>query len=239
VFLTDGDGYANATAKLLRSIRRNSNMGFDLYVMEQSNKLIKQEVRKLIEATGAQICQVDRIPPRDEQGTSERFRDQFTKLRLWEMTEFESCIYLDLDCLVVGNIDHMFRVHNSFDFNKHKIGVSRDIMGGQWLDSFNMGVFVVKPNQTELERLIKLKNDENFKFDTPMSEQGFLNEAYKNQWYEIGFEYNANLAAYSQTRKYWDERAKNISVIHFTLNKPWDCGDEFKDLCDIWRNAPI
>jgi alpha-N-acetylglucosamine transferase len=237
VFLTDGDGYANATAKLLRSIRRNSNMDFDMLVMEQSNKPIKQEVRKIIEAIGAQICQVDRIPPRDEQGTFEHFRDQFTKLRLWEMTEYESCVYFDLDCLVIRNIDHMFKVHKSFD-SKHKIGVSRDI-NGDWLDSFNMGVFVVKPNQTEFERIVQLKNDNNFKFNTFWSEQGLLNEVYKNQWYEIGFEYNANLAAYPQARKYWDERAKNISVIHFTLNKPWACGDEFKDLCDIWRNAPF
>ncbi len=133
----------------------------------------------------------------------------------------------------------MFKVHKSFDPSKHRKGVSRDIMGSQWLNTFNMDVFVVKPNQTEFDRLINLKNENNFKFNTYQSEQGFLNQAYKDQWYEIGFEYNANLAAYGQIRKFWDEREKNISVIHFTLNKPWACGDAFKDLCDIWRNVIV
>jgi lipopolysaccharide biosynthesis glycosyltransferase len=153
------------------------------------------------------------------------------------MTEYESCIYLDLDCLVIRNIDHMFNVHKKFYPNKHKIGVSRDIVDGNWLESFNMSVFSVKPNQIEFERLLKLKNDESFKFWAHMSEQGFLNEVYRGQWYEIGFEYNVNLAVYEQKRKFWNERAKNISLIHYTLNKPWEFDKAFKEVCDLWRNV--
>jgi lipopolysaccharide biosynthesis glycosyltransferase len=133
------------------------------------------------------------------------------------MTEYQSCVYFDLDCLVIRNIDHLFNVHKLFDPIRHRIGVTRDISSGKWLDTFNMGVFVIKPDQTEFKKLTKLKNDNSVKFNTIMSEQGFLNRVYNNKWYEIGFEYNANLAAYDQKRQYWDEREKNISVIHFTL----------------------
>jgi alpha-N-acetylglucosamine transferase len=239
VFLTDGDGYADSAAKLFTSIRRHTQVSVDLLVLEQSNKPLKDKVRKRIESMGAQICQVERIPPRDEKGTFERFRDQFTKLRLWEMSEYETCVYFDLDCLVIRSIDRLFDVPQLFAPNGHKIGVSRDISNGKWLPSFNMGVFVIKPDRGEFERLLALKNDTNFKFHTTMSEQGFLNEVYKDQWYEIGFEYNANLAAYAQQRKFWDQRAQNISVIHYTLEKPWACGDSFKQVCDIWRNMTV
>jgi lipopolysaccharide biosynthesis glycosyltransferase len=72
-----------------------------------------------------------------------------------------------------------------------------------------------------------------------MSEQGFLNVLYKDQGFEIGFEYNANVAAYSEKRDYWNSREHNISVIHYTLGKPWKCGDEYKPVCDLWRNFKI
>ena len=84
--------------------------------------------------------------------------------------------------------------------------------------------------------MLGLKNDTNFKFETTMSEQGFLNEAYKNQWYEIGFENNANLAVYSQKPDFWSVRSSNISVIHYTMEKPWSCRGVYKKVCALWEN---
>ena len=127
-------------------------------------------------------------------------------------------------------------LHKNFEIGKHKIGVTRDIRYGKWQTTFNMGVFVIKPNRTEYKHLIGLKNDESFKFETKMSEQGFLNEVYKNQWYEIGFENNANLAVYSQKRDYWSIRSDNISIVHFTMQKPWSCGGVYKKVCESWKN---
>ena len=102
-----------------------------------------------------------------------------------------------------------------------------------------MGVFIVKPNKTEFERLIALKKNPEFKFETTMSEQGFLNVAYQNQWHEIGFENNANLAVYSQKHEYWLEKSSDINIIHYTMEKPWSCGNTYKDVCDLWRNFQV
>jgi alpha-N-acetylglucosamine transferase len=165
-FLTDGDGYALALNKLLSSIRRHTTIEVDLLVLEQSNKPIKSSVSTEVEALGAQICQVDRIAPLDEAGTQARFRDQFTKIRFWEMSEYESCVYFDLDCLVIRNIDYLFNVHKLFHPTNHKIGICRDYCGGRWLETFNTGVFVIKPDRAQFERLLKLNNDPNFKFPT-------------------------------------------------------------------------
>ena len=161
-----------------------------------------------------------------------RFRDQFTKLILWKLTQYKAHIYFDADAFVVGNIDHLFKLPNKLN---NCLGVTRDIRGGTWQQTFNMGVFIVNSNTSEFNRLIRLKSDPNFKFETTMSEQGFLNVVYENKWYEIGFEYNANLAAFAQDPKLWKEKENNIRVIHYTMNKPWECGEPYLAVCKKWK----
>ena len=178
---------------------------------------------------------MDRIAPRNEEGTFGRFRDQFTKLVLWNFLEYEAVYYFDSDAFVIGNIDSLLNIYKYFN-SSERIGVTRDIRENGWVSTFNMGLFVVKLNKGELVRLLKLKEDPNFLFKTIMSEQGFLNVANKDQWFEIGFENNANLAVYSQKPDYWKERENKINVIHFTMNKPWACGDICKPVFKYWKN---
>jgi glycogenin glucosyltransferase len=35
-------------------------------------------------------------------------------LNVWGLVEFEKVVYLDADCLVVSNLDHMFDMDTSF-----------------------------------------------------------------------------------------------------------------------------
>lgn len=228
--------YGLGAMKLLKSIKKNvKRTKFDAFVLEITNKQIPIALREEIERAGWRICQVNRIAPRDETGTFGRFRDQFTKLLLWNATEYTAHYYFDSDTFVIQNIDDLFTVHNKFDTNSHRIGCTMDIYAGNWKLNFNMGVFVIKPNQTELNRLLELKNDPKFNFDVAQAEQGFLNVVYKNLWYEIGFENNANLAVYSQKRDYWNGKKNFINIIHYTMEKPWACSDAYKVPCDFWR----
>ena len=119
------------------------------------------------------------------------------------------------------------------DIGDKSIGVSQDISAGKWLSTFNMGVFLIHPSAKEYARLTALQKSNAIKYDVKMSEQGWLNIVYKGRWHEIGFAYNANLACYSQDRAKWD--AATISIIHYTMEKPWACGAAYKGPCDIWR----
>ena len=234
--LTDYQGYADSAIKLLKSIKKNTKYNLsNFFIMEIQEKPLPVELKKKLIDSGWRVKTVNRIPPRNEAGTFPRFRDQFTKLELWNMDEYEANIYFDSDTFVIQNIDEFLNMYKNFQA-KHKIGVTRDIRAGVWQTTFNMGVFIIRPNRTEFSNLIRLKNDENFKFETTMSEQGFLNEVYKNQWYEIGFENNANLAVYTQKPKYWSKRENDIRIIHFTMEKPWKCGKEYKNVCQLWEN---
>lgn len=227
--------YAQSAIKLIKSIKMNTNDfdSYEFFILELSEKPLR--VRFNLETSGWKICTVDRIPPRDELKTYPKFRDQFTKLVLWNMTQFKTVNYFDSDTFVIGNIDILLNMGNHLNEVK-KIGVTRDIRDGRWQQTFNMGVFVIQPNQREFERLIKLKDEFNFKYEDKMAEQGFLNEVYKspNDWYDIGFEYNANLAAYTDYWSVWKKYEKDIRVIHFTMTKPWNCWFSYQKICDLW-----
>ena len=236
-FLTDDSNYAYSAIKLLKSIVKNAETTmFDKLILELTQKPLEVNLKKKLLDAGWKFCQVNRIAPRDEAQTFPRFLDQFTKLILWNMTEYKRIVYLDSDVLVVGKIDNLLNVHNYLDRDNLKIACTRDIRGGVWQNAFNMGVFAIKPNGTEFKRLIQMKNDSNVKFESLMSEQGFLNVVYKDKWHEFGFQNNANLAAYSQDRDYWDSFGNTLNVIHYTINKPWACGQAYRKVCDQWRN---
>ena len=235
-FLTDGDGYHKSAVKLIKSIKAHTSVhDYDTLVLEIKEKPLPESVKQSLRSNGWEICQVDRIAPRDEASTHGTFRDQFTKLILWNFTEYEAIYYFDSDVFVLRNIDSFLNIHKNFS-SSIKIGVTRDIRENGWVSTFNMGVFAIKPNRQELKRLIKLKENKSVLFESIMAEQGFLNEIYKNQWYEIGFENNANLAVYSQKPEYWKERENKINVIHFTMSKPWHCSTFYKHICKYWED---
>ena len=231
----DVSNYGAGAIKLLQSIKENVKITkFDAYVLELKQKPLPTKLRKYLERTGWRICKVNGIAPRDVSKTFNRFRDQFTKLLLWNAIEYTANYYFDSDTFVIRNIDNYLAIHQTFNSSLHKIGCTRDIYAGIWISGFNMGVFVIKPNQTEYYRLLNLKSDPNFYFDEAQAEQGFLNVVYKNLWYEIGFENNANLAVYSLKRDYWDNKTNFINIIHYTMEKPWKCSDVYKAPCDLW-----
>lgn len=70
---------------------------------------------------------MERVPPLE--GVAEQFRDQYTKLRIWELDQYDKLIYLDADTLVVGDINDLFTVPHDFA----AVGTSSRILGSSRL----------------------------------------------------------------------------------------------------------
>ena len=228
----DDSDYVLGAIKLVKSLSLTmSTKDFDFVLLELIERPLSFKIKEILINAGWKIKSVHRIKPHDEKNTFPRFRDQFTKLQLWDMTEYQRIIYLDSDTLVIKDISSLVKIPMS---DNVQIVASKDIADGKWRTTFNMGMFMIKPDHSEYTRLLKMKDT--VKFETAMSEQGFLNVVYKGKWLDPGFEFNANIAAFSQIPTFWKSIEEKIRIIHYTMEKPWKCSYTYKKLCDLWRN---
>lgn len=241
--LTDGvEQYARGAIALIRGIKRNTTFSqpVDFLVLEIDTKPIRDKMtRRMLMREGWSILRVPRIAPESEFWTGSRFKDQFSKLNLWRLTQYQDrIIYFDSDCLVVGNLNEML----AMDLSAYPIWVSQDIRQDSVTNTFNMGVFMIRPSNIEFMRLMSLKASGRVAFETAMAEQGFLNAVYQDNWGEIGFRNNANLALFTIDRNRWDNenRTRPINVIHYTMNKPFNgCRPEYASICALWTQEGV
>ncbi|CAO1341264.1 unnamed protein product [Diamesa serratosioi] len=138
----------------------------------------------------------------------------FTKLHCWNLTQFEKCVFLDADVLVLRNCDELFE--------REELSASPDV---GWPDCFNSGVFVFTPNVNTYGKLIEFAGTTG-SFDG--GDQGLLN-SYFSEWStgsdsskRLSFLYNtASTATYSYLPAF-KKFNQEIKIIHFIgESKPW------------------
>jgi glycogenin glucosyltransferase len=243
--LTDDENYMLSALKLGHSLRTHTQDPFDMVAMELATKPLNTTAWSCLRAVGWQRCVVDRISPLDENATrrySARFEDQFTKLHLWDMTMYETLVYLDSDTLTLRSISHL--LHHNLDTKR--IAVSAET---RYCKVFNMGVVVIHPDAHEYQRLRQLQQDPAIKFDAKWAEQGFLNVVYKDQWADLGLINNALARVSWQDHAYWTRNYAHINIIHYVGMKPWVCFPDafiewlifpsayYTPLCQLWKDS--
>ena len=247
--LTDDPHYVLSALKLGHSLRAHTtDTRFDMVAMELTTKPLDSAAWVCLREMGWQRCVVDRIKPLDEIAIrmyEPRFLDQFTKLHLWNMTMYDTLLYLDSDTLTLRSISHL--LHRKLG-NK-SIAAAAQTWHGMF-QGFNMGVFVIHPATHEYKRLLAIQQDPSLQFDTHWAEQGFMNVVYKDEWDDLGFTNNALTWMSWQNNAYWLQQYPMINIIHYTGLKPWTCvPDTFETLfwaypadyvpvCQLWGDAP-
>lgn len=137
----------------------------------------------------------------------------FTKFHCWRLTEFQKCVFLDADTLVLKNCDELFE--------KEELSAVPDV---GWPDCFNSGVFVYRPNEDTYKAILNFAVEYG-SFDG--GDQGVLNMFFKD-WRtadiskHLSFIYNMNAnAAYSYLPAY-KQFGKDVKIVHFLgAVKPW------------------
>lgn len=134
----------------------------------------------------------------------------FTKITLWQQTQFRKIVYLDADTLPLRIPEELFDLEVYFAASP-ELGFP---------DCFNSGMMVLKPSQETFTSLRKLAA-EGSSFDG--GDQGLLNLQFPN-FHKLSFLYNMELnrvyrlymPAIFQFRERW-------SVVHFIgKDKPWN-----------------
>ncbi len=212
--LCNGDGYVPGVETLGKSLRAR---GTQVPMVAMVTEDVSQEARARLMEQGWRIRNVEpvRNPSPATMQLFPRFDNVFTKLRAWELTDFDKVVFLDADTLVLQNIDELF--------DRPEIAAAPDFFMS---DRFNSGVMVLAPSQRTFDRMVKALSSAD-SYDG--GDQGFLNSYFEN-WYGMSVEhrlpagYNMHhfvyqfLQAHSSVCKELD---KEIKILHYTLQKPW------------------
>jgi alpha-N-acetylglucosamine transferase len=161
--------------------------------------------------------------------------DNFCKLELWKLVEYEKIVFLDADSLVVKPIDMLF----GFPEFAGAPNVYETLADFHRLNS---GVFVAEPSLATYARLVE-------RLDRPgvfwrRTDQTFL-ETFFPDWHKLPYTFNTMQYVYFNLPELWVW--KSIRVVHYQYEKPWSEQNPKRHLLqpviDLWwqmfeGNAP-
>lgn len=153
--------------------------------------------------------------------------DNFCKLRLWQLTEYETCVFIDADALVLRNIDKLFD-YPEFSAAPNVYETLRDF------HRMNSGVFVARPSLETFAAMLEM-------LDRPdvfwrRTDQTFL-ETFFPDWHGLPVTMNMLQYVWFNLPDLWDW--KQIGVLHYQYEKPWETdhpkADRLRPLIDLWH----
>jgi len=243
--VSTNNGYIQGAGVLGRSLVRHLNhTDTEQILMVLDTVVLNDEHSLFLARSGWTVCQVPLIESAFQAKVFPRFREQFTKLALFTWTRFKKVAYLDLDTLVVADLSGLFECQEKLDpglptTNSHfnprishscEFSASQDYADGHFREgSFNAGVLVIKPSLPFFDQMMTMiATREDYRVD--MAEQGALNEVLRHTgWHQLPLEYNANLAIYMQDINLWAKHRDKMSVIHYTMVKPFDLAENAQE----------
>ena len=154
--------------------------------------------------------------------------DNFCKLRLWQLIEYDTCVFIDADALVLRNVDRLFdypefsaapNVYESLaDFHR-----------------LNSGVFVAKPSLATFQHMLE-------SLDRPdvfwrRTDQTFL-ETFFPDWHGLPIFMNMLQYVWFSMPELWNWNS--VSILHYQYEKPWEenhpKAEQLKPLIDLWHS---
>lgn len=191
---------------------------------------ITAEQRRYFTAAGAIVREVDLVPfePVESANVAARLMDMFSKLEMWNQTEFSRIAYLDSDAFPVVNIDEIFDLAPT-QMCKEKLLPREDRAHAKEIcpyvftgymendESTNAGVLVFQPNRAMHARLLRDCQDKT-KFDNGLAEQAFLNTAFHR---DGPFPPSKALDQRWNISPDAHDRGEEISILHAKLWATW------------------
>lgn len=155
--------------------------------------------------------------------------DNFCKLRLWELTEYDACVFIDADALVLRNVDRLF-AYPEFSAAPNVYESLADF------HRLNSGVFVARPSAETFGRMLaELDRPDAFWRRT---DQTFL-ESFFPEWHGLPVFMNMLQYVWFNMPALWDWNS--ICILHYQYEKPWEKDhpkvEQLRPLIDLWRQV--
>nr|CAB3251496.1 glycogenin-1 [Phallusia mammillata] len=214
VTLATNDTYCRSAIVLAQSLRNCcTQKEITILITPQ----VSPEARAMLDKFFDQIFCVNVLDSKDAANLALLKRPElgitFTKLHCWNLTQYNKCVFMDADTMVLTNIDELF--------DHQELSAAPD---AGWPDMFNSGVFVYEPSYETYMALIQLAEEEG-SFDG--GDQGLLN-TYFNQWRtsderkRLSFLYNMHSTSTYTYSPAFARFGKDTKVVHFLGQvKPW------------------
>ncbi|WP_292896699.1 MULTISPECIES: glycosyltransferase [unclassified Nitratireductor] len=244
VTLVTNEDYAMGALALVRSLRLTETDA-DIVVMHTGGA--PAEALQPLAKMGARLVRAELLPTSDAfnerhqrarlhanapftKGNKPSFHtplDNFAKLRLWQLTEYERVVFIDADAVVVRNIDRLF-FYPEFSAAPNVYESLTDF------HRLNSGVFVATPSAATFASMLK-------RLDEPdafwrRTDQTFL-QAYFPHWHGLPVFFNMLQYVWFNLPALWDWNS--VSVVHYQYEKPWEQDHpkaaELGPLIDLWH----
>ncbi|WOK96548.1 UDP-glucuronate:xylan alpha-glucuronosyltransferase 3 [Canna indica] len=217
--LHSGGHYVCGAIAAAHSIR-SSGTARDLVILV--DEAVSRRDRTGLEAAGWKVRTIRRI--RNPKAKRDAYNEyNYSKFRLWQLTDYDKIVFIDADLLVLRNIDFLF-------------ALPEISAAGNDGTIFNSGLMVVEPSNCTFGLLMD-RIEEITSYNG--GDQGYLNEIF-TWWHRVPRNMNA-------LKYFWvgEDRAKNekknglfgadppvLYVIHYLGVKPWMC---FRDYDCNWN----
>eukprot|EP00127_Corallochytrium_limacisporum_P006477 Clim_evm8s229 gene=Clim_evmTU8s229 len=184
---------------------------------------VSNEYMRILADDGWTVRMVDKVK-NPIKGAPAYFDQVYTKLAIWNLTEYDSLVFLDTDTQLVQNVDELFGCGDFCASFRHS-------------DKFNTGVMVLRPDKEAAIEIMKATAELG---SYTGGDQGFLNEYFadlnnmemfqphlKSEYGGRGIRrlpagYNSDVAMY-YINSHWVMDQEDIHIVHHTLgpSKPW------------------
>ncbi|PZM07629.1 glycosyltransferase [Rhizobium tubonense] len=157
--------------------------------------------------------------------------DNFCKLRLWQLIDYDTCVFIDADAIVLKNVDRLFE-YPEFSAAPNVYESLADFQ------RMNSGVFVARPSLATFNEMQAM-------LDRPgafwrRTDQTFL-ETFFPDWHGLPVFMNMLQYVWFTMPALWDWNS--ISILHYQYEKPWEQNhpkaDRLKPLIDLWHHIHL
>ncbi|KAL5777780.1 hypothetical protein ACOSP7_010706 [Xanthoceras sorbifolium] len=217
--LHSSESYVCGAITLAQSLLQTGTKRDLILLIDKSISVLKREA---LAAAGWKIRIIKRIRnPKAEKNTYNEYN--YSKFRLWQLTDYEKIIFIDSDIIVLRNIDLLFHF-------PQMSATGNDV----WI--FNSGIMVVEPSICTF-RILMNRRKEIVSYNG--GDQGFLNEVFV-WWHRLprrvnylkNFWANTTLEA-SVKNHLFGADPPELYAIHYLGLKPWLCYRDYDCNWDI------
>lgn len=167
-----------------------------------------------------------------------RFKEVFTKLFLFKLTQYKKIIILDLDMFILHNMDHLFDLPApAAKYRDRRIKLKTGekipsnlikIKDGRVFNGINAGLMLLEPSEKEFNEIFReLETELPYKLKSP--EQDYLSYRYRNKWTNIDARYNCQFTIKEEMYP-TNYTVHDIYNLHYSwILNPWELVNINKD----------